>query len=67
MKITTNWSFISALKGMKYDYLRYPLPVGDGVTDDTKAIQDRINAGLEWIHGSKGQEFLVTKNLIFKL
>ena len=36
---------INYFKETGYDWL--PLPTGDGVTDDTKAIQNRINSGLD--------------------
>lgn len=52
---------IDCLKYLGYDYL--PFPVGNGVTDDTDAIQARINAGLSWDQGAKGRRFKASKTI----
>lgn len=49
------------LKHSRVDYL--PLPVGDGITDDTEIIQARETAGLPWLVGSKGSKFRITRTI----
>jgi hypothetical protein len=57
----TSTAVLDCLNHDKYDHL--PLPKGDGVTDDTDAIQARISAGLNPFIGSIGSTFRITKTL----